>query len=76
MTHEQKITYMRIATNICRFGFDDRHLDLLVRLYELVQEKKGEATLSDTITIEADVKRDHDAIQKQNLLDKVSDKIE
>lgn len=56
MTHEQKITYMRIAAGICGFSFKPEHLDLLVSMYEVVLEKEGEGTISDLCKIEAEVK--------------------
>ena len=36
MTHDQKIQYMRIATGIVGYGFDERSLDMFISIYELV----------------------------------------
>lgn len=36
MEHEQKVNYMRIAAGIVGYGFDNKGLDMLVSLYELV----------------------------------------
>lgn len=52
MSHEEKINYMRIAANICRFGFDYEHLDKLVWIYETVRDLGGETTLKDITDIE------------------------
>jgi len=75
MTHEQKINYMRIAAGIACLGFSNSQLDLLVSLYELVLRKKGEATVDDTVNVELEVKKRSDIKSKQDLLDKVSDKV-
>lgn len=76
MSHEEKINNMRIAANLCRFGFDYHHLDLLVTLYETILDKEGDLTLRDISGIEHDCKQRSDAKNKQELLDKVSDKKE
>lgn len=75
MTHEDKINYMRISAGICGYAFKNEQLDLLLSLYELVIDKKGNTSLDDTVKIESDVKKRSDIKSKQNLLDKVSDKI-
>ena len=53
MTHEEKISYMRIATGIVGYGFDNKGLDMLVSLYELVIEKEGETHLKNVCQVEA-----------------------
>ena len=66
MTHEEKIEYMRMATNLCRYGFEVKALDLLVSLYELVLEKEGATDLRSIVTIEHEVKqRDLDRKTKE-----------
>ena len=45
MTHDDKIKYMRIAANICGFGMADKHVDLLVRIYDIVVEKQGDVDI-------------------------------
>lgn len=52
MTHEQKVKYFRIALNICQWGFNDQQVDLMVRLYELVQKREGATSVEDVVTIE------------------------
>jgi len=56
MKHEEKIAYMEISTRITGFGFDREPLDLLVSLYELVVEQKGEATTKDIVILKNQVK--------------------
>lgn len=75
MTHEEKINYMRIATSMCNYGFRNDQLDLLVSLYELVLEKKGETDVNSVTKVELEVKSRADAKSKSDLLDKVSDKV-
>jgi len=75
MTHEQKINYMRIAAGIVGYGFDNKGLDMLVSLYELVIEKEGDTDLKSVCKVEADVKSRADIKTKQDLLDKVSEKL-
>ena len=75
MTHEEKINYMRIATGIVGYGFDTKGLDMLVSLYELVIEKKGESDLKTVHKIEAEVKKRADIKSRSELLDKVSEKV-
>ncbi len=76
MTHEEKIDYMRIASGICNYGFNNEQLDMLVSLYELVLEKKGDATMQDCSKLQVEVKYRASVKKKQELLDKISDKVE
>ncbi len=57
MTHEEKINYMRIATGIVGYGFDTKDLDMLVSLYQLVIEKKGDSDLQAILQLELEVKK-------------------
>jgi len=75
MEHEQKVNYMRIAAGIVGYGFDNKGLDMLVSLYELVIEKEGDTDLKSVCKVEADVKSRADIKTKQDLLDKVSEKL-
>jgi hypothetical protein len=75
MTHEEKINYMRISAGICGFGFEPKHLDLLVSIYELILEKKGKTDIDDLVHIEAAVKSRDDAKKRSNLLDQVAKKV-
>lgn len=59
MTHEEKISYMKIATSICNFGFSPLHLDLIVSLFELIKEKEGETDVKSICKIQAEVDDRH-----------------
>jgi hypothetical protein len=75
MKHEEKINYMRIAAGIAGFGINNEQLDLLVSLYELVQEKKGKGSIDDVVEIEHAVKNRADSKINRELLDKISEKV-
>lgn len=75
MTQEQKINNMKIAARICGFGFDNKGIDLLVSLYELISEKEGQTSMSDVTKVQMDVKNRDDAKTKSELLDKISEKV-
>lgn len=75
MTHEQKINYMRIAAGVVGYGFDNKGLDMLVSLYELVIEKQGDTDINSVCKVEAEVKSRNDTKKRSELLDKVSEKI-
>lgn len=70
MTHEEKINYMRIATGICHFGFNEQQLDLLVSIYDLVMEHKGQTSLHHIVDAECDVKKRAEERVKAELLAK------
>ena len=53
LTHEKKVTYFRIAANICGFHFHNSHSDLLVSLYDKVLEKGGDLDLRTIAEVEA-----------------------
>ena len=71
MTQEQKINYMRIATSIVGYGFDEKALDLMVSIYELVIEKQGKTDLHMITSVKSDVDSRASAKKKSELLDKV-----
>jgi hypothetical protein len=75
MTHEEKINYMKIAAGIVGYGFDSKGLDMLVSLYELVIEMKGDADLKTISQVQAEVKKRDDIKSRSELLDKVSEKV-
>lgn len=76
MTHEEKVGFMNIAASLCNLAFKPEHLDLLVSLYEEVCNRGGEMTLSDTVQVEKEVKKRANVRSRQDLLDKVSEKID
>ena len=55
MTHGEKIQYMRFAASLVGFGFEDHDLDLLVSLYDKINEKKGDTNLEDIATVKSEV---------------------
>lgn len=75
MTHDEKITYMKHACGICGYGFQTKDLDLMVSLYELLMQRKGETNLMDTVKVESEVKSRDDVRKRSALLDKVSEKV-
>lgn len=74
MTHEEKINYLRISAGICGFSIQNEHLDLLISLYELILEKKGDGRIDDIVEVELEVKERANAKKRSELLDKVSKK--
>lgn len=74
MTHEQKIDYMKIAAGIVGYSFDKKNLDMLVSLYDLTLEKKGETDLDSIVQVKLDVDRRAEEALKQETLDKFSKK--
>jgi len=73
LTHEEKINYMRIACNIAGFGFNEKHTDSLVCIYENVISKGGAGSLEDIAKIETQVKKRADSKKRKQLLDEVSE---
>jgi len=73
MKHEEKINYMRIAAGIAGYGFDNRSLDMLVSLYELIIEKQGKTDLSGVCTLEEEVKKRENKRKENELSNKISD---
>lgn len=57
MTHEKKIKYFTVALNICKFGFTEEQVDLMVSVYDKVLEKEGETSLDDIFKIKVDVEK-------------------
>lgn len=76
MTHEEKIKYMQIATGIVGYGFDEKGLDMLVSIYDLVIEKKGSANLENILQVKEEVNKRADIKHRSELLDKVSEKLQ
>ena len=67
MKHEEKINYMKIAAGIVGFGFDTKGLDMLVSMYDLVIEKKGDTDLNSIVKVECAVEereKERDAARK------------
>lgn len=57
MTHEEKIHYMQLACGLVQIGFHLKDLDMLVSMYDLVLEKKGNTDLNSMIDIQFEVEK-------------------
>lgn len=75
MTHEEKINYMKIAAGIVGYGFDTKGLDMLVSIYELVIEKKGETDLHTICKVGAEVEKRDNIKNRSEIIDKVFEKV-
>jgi len=75
MTHDEKIGYMKIAANVCGFGVEHKHIDMLVGVYELVLEKKGKSNIEDALNIKQAAENRQAAKERQKILDKISEKV-
>jgi hypothetical protein len=74
MTHEEKISYMKIAASIVGYGFDNKGLDLLVSLYDVVLSKKGNTDLDTIVDIKMAVdKRDIERELKESVAKKLEE---
>lgn len=65
MTQKDKLNYMKIAMSICNFAFQDKDLDLFLSLYDLVNDKKGEADLHDILDVQNQVNERHQPTRKE-----------
>ena len=74
MEHKEKINYMRIASGMAGFSIQNKHLDLLVSLYEYIIEKQGDGNLREIITIEAEAMKREEIEERKRVLDKISKK--
>ena len=71
MTHEEKINYMKIAAGIVGYGFDKKGIDMLVSMYDLVLEKKGDADLHSMVKVECAVEeREKERIETKKIKEK------
>ena len=75
MTHEEKINYMRIATRIVGYVFEEEHIDLFVSLYESILKHGEEISIYHILKIELEIKGRKDSKSKSELLDKFSEKV-
>ena len=56
MTHGEKINYMKIALGICSFSLKIEDIDLIVSIYDLVFDKKGNGNIKDVLKVQEAVK--------------------
>ena len=76
MTHDEKIEYMKIAAGVVGFNFKHEHLDFIVSLYELLLEQKGKTNIENISKIADEVHHRAEMKKNQELLNKVSEKID
>jgi hypothetical protein len=69
MTAKDKTEYMRIGLALCNIPCDDYHAEMIWRLFEGIQHKKGRFALSDAASIRAMVQKKHN---KKKVLPKVT----
>jgi hypothetical protein len=63
MIQEEKINYMRIATNIVGYSFDKKTLDMFLSLYDLINDTNGQADLKSVAKVQSEVcERDNQRI--------------
>lgn len=72
MTHEEKVNYMKIATAIVGYGFDEKGIDSIISVYELVLKRKGRTNIEDII----DVKHQISERDEQRKKDKIKSELE
>jgi hypothetical protein len=64
MTHEEKVEYMTAAMQLVEFSVNRGAVDLIISLYELILEKKGDANLYDIAKLKAAVIEKHEKLAK------------
>ena len=55
MTHQEKIQYMKLATAICGYGFEEKTVDLFVTLYDQIVADNGETDLKTILALQTSV---------------------
>lgn len=75
MEHEEKIEFMRIALGMAGYSLKEEGVDMIISLYELVQEHKGKTDLLMVSKVEEEVKKRANTRSRSELLDKVSKKV-
>lgn len=56
MSSDKKAKYLTVALNICNLALNQQQVDLIVNLYDLVLEKKGETDLESIIKVKIENK--------------------
>ena len=69
MTHEEKLKYMKIAAGIVGYGFDQKGLDMLVSLYDLVTKHEGDTDVKQIVKVQTEVE-EREAERKWKEIDK------
>jgi hypothetical protein len=65
MTHEEKVTYLRIAMSIQSMPVPDKIADQIITTYEGILEKGGLFNLRDAVEIEQGIKVKYETIKKE-----------
>lgn len=73
MTPEEKVKYFTIAANICGFGFNEKHTDMLLSVYEKIIEKEGKTDLEMVCKIIAECEEREQ--ERQKMKNEQTDKI-
>ena len=71
----KKLTQDEFQEELPFEGFDDKGLDMLVSIYELVIEKEGETDLNSMSKVKCEVIERDNVKTRSELLDKVSKKV-
>jgi hypothetical protein len=54
---KEKLAYMKLATKIAGYGIDNLGLNIIISLYELINNKKGNTNIKDIITTVREVEK-------------------
>jgi hypothetical protein len=66
MTHEEKISYMKVAAGIIGYNFHVQDLDMLVSIYDKILQKKGDTDLKDLVDIQIKIERKYKEVELKN----------
>lgn len=72
MNHEEKLRYLRMALGLAGFHLKPKDMDMMVSMYELVMEKKGETDLNSMVDVQFAVEER----EKTRLMKEYEEKLE
>jgi len=58
-----KLDYLDIALRIAGFPFEKKHVDLIIHLQELIENRKGKASMNDVIDIQYEIEKKWEMIE-------------
>lgn len=67
MTHDDKISYMKVACGIVGHSFHEMGLDMLVSIYDKIIQMEGNTDLKTLVDVQLEVERKHKAIELEKL---------
>ena len=67
MTHDDKISYMKVACGIVGYSFHEMRLDILVSIYDKIIQMEGNTDLKTLVDVQLEVERKHKAIELEKL---------